>query len=152
MIDQHLKQQCFSFLTDKIVHWLVYFHSVFDCVFCSFNETDFRLVIWLGFFLFAELVELFYSDSLFLDSFFPNFKFIILSLFFAFSIFLFLFHSENLNQLISNLGIVWNRKRTLVFEGGADRRHFCQSFIAIEFINLHYLRTISYIIIFKKED
>lgn len=81
------------------MHWLIDFDSVFDGSFGSFDEGDFGEILFFLLGGFLKIIELPDGDSCFFDTFFPDFELLIFEFLLFFSLFLFLFHSEDLNKV-----------------------------------------------------
>jgi len=96
VIYQHLKNECFTFFWDKIVHRLIDFNSIFYGIFGSLNKAGLRLEVRLVLRSFAKLIKLSYWYALFFNTFFPYFQLLILLFLISFSLFFFFLHAENL--------------------------------------------------------
>lgn len=97
VINEHLEKKSLPLLTDKIMHRLIDFNSIFDGTLSCLNQTDFSLVFLFIILLFAKLIELFDSDTTFFHTFLPNFHPLIFSFELSFSIFFFFLHTKDLN-------------------------------------------------------
>lgn len=98
VIDQHLEEQCLSFLAHEIVHWFVDLDSILDCIFGCFDKARFWLIAGLLLIFLSQLIQLSDSYALFFYTLFPHFQFIVSFLLLSLALFLFLLHAKNLTQ------------------------------------------------------
>lgn len=96
VVNEHLEEQGFPLFADKLVHGLIDFDSVLDCVLGRFDQTHFCLVLLLVLLLLPQIIQLFDRDALFFNAFLPNFHFLFLRLLLSLSFPLLFLHSENL--------------------------------------------------------
>ena len=81
------------------MHGLIDFDSVFDGSFGCLYEWDFGEILFFLLGSFLKIIELPDGDTGFFDTFFPDFELLIFEFLLFFSLFLFLFHSEDLNKV-----------------------------------------------------
>lgn len=96
VINEHLEKQGLPFFANKLMHGLIYFHSIFYCIFGCFDQAHFCLILFFVLLFFSQIIQLFYCDPLFFYSLFPDFHFLFLCFLFSLTLPLFFLHPENL--------------------------------------------------------